>query len=64
MPIKRFGSTLISKGKFDGYMQLLYDNFQEENLKSVMCRSQISVNWQGYLYDCDFNQMLDRKSVV
>ncbi len=59
MPIQRFGSTLISRGEFDDYMQLLRDNFKEENLNSVMCRSLISVDWQGYLYDCDFNQMLN-----
>jgi len=58
MPIQRFGSTLISKGQFGDYMQLLRDNFQESNLDSVMCRSLISVDWQGYVYDCDFNQML------
>lgn len=58
MPIKRFGSTLISKGQFHDYMRLLKDNFQQDNLDQVMCRSQISVDWQGYLYDCDFNQQL------
>jgi len=59
MPIQRFGSMLISKGQFEGYMQLLRDNFKQENLAGVMCRSLISVDWQGYVYDCDFNQMLD-----
>ncbi len=59
MPIQRFGSMLISKGQFEGYMQLLRDNFSEANLQSVMCRSLISIDWQGYVYDCDFNQMLD-----
>jgi len=59
MPIKRFGSTLISKGQFKEYMQLLRDNFSEENLDSVMCRNLVSVDWQGNVYDCDFNQMLD-----
>jgi radical SAM/Cys-rich protein len=59
MPIQRFGSTLISKGQFNGYMQLLRDAYREENLDSVMCRSLISVDWQGNVYDCDFNQMLD-----
>lgn len=58
MPIKRFGSTLVSKGKFDEYMQLLRDAYSVENLESVMCRSMVSVDWQGYVYDCDFNQML------
>jgi len=59
MPIKRFGSTLVSKGKFDAYMTLLRDAHQDENLSAVMCRSLISIDWQGYVYDCDFNQMLD-----
>jgi len=58
MPIKRFGSTLISKGQFADYMQLLKDAYCDENLDGVMCRSLISVDWQGFVYDCDFNQML------
>ena len=59
MPIQRFGSTLISKGQFNDYMALLHRAHRDENLESVMCRSLISVDWQGYVYDCDFNQMLD-----
>ena len=59
MPIKRFGSALLSRGEFDAYMQLLKSSHNDENLESVMCRSLVSVDWQGYLYDCDFNQMLD-----
>ncbi|PHS23421.1 MAG: radical SAM protein [Methylophaga sp.] len=59
MPIKRFGSTLISKGSFDDYMQLLVDSYNPDTLEQVMCINTISVDWQGYLYDCDFNQMLD-----
>lgn len=58
MPIKRFGSMLVSKGQFNRYMQLLRNSYQPANLEGVMCRSQISVDWQGYLYDCDFNQQL------
>ncbi len=58
MPIKRFGSTLISRGQFDDYMRLLKDNFAAANLANVMCRNLVSVDWQGYLYDCDFNQQL------
>jgi len=58
MPIKRFGSMLVSKGKFEEYMQLLRSAYSAENLDSVMCRSMVSVDWQGYVYDCDFNQML------
>lgn len=59
MPINRFGSTLISKGQFDDYMMLLRNAFDSDNLESLMCRSLISIDWQGYIYDCDFNQMLD-----
>ncbi len=58
MPIQRFGSTLVSKGQFDGYMQLLKDSYRPENLEGVMCRSLLSIDWQGAVYDCDFNQML------
>jgi radical SAM/Cys-rich protein len=59
MPIQRFGSMLISKGQFNSYMQLLRDSYHGENLDQVMCRTLLSVDWQGYLYDCDFNQMLE-----
>jgi radical SAM/Cys-rich protein len=58
MPIQRFGSTLISKGSFQSYLQLLKGAYQVHNLDTVMCRSMLSVDWQGDLYDCDFNQML------
>jgi len=58
MPIARFGSTLISKGQFAGYMATLRSAHRDENLEGVMCRTLVSVDWQGNLYDCDFNQML------
>jgi radical SAM/Cys-rich protein len=58
MPIQRFGSTLVSNGKFNEYMALLRGAHRDENLDRVMCRSLLSVDWQGYVYDCDFNQML------
>jgi radical SAM/Cys-rich protein len=58
MPIARFGSTLISKGQFNSYLRLLRESHRDENLENVMCRTLLSVNWQGYVYDCDFNQML------
>jgi radical SAM/Cys-rich protein len=58
MPIQRFGSTLVSKRQFDPYMRLLRASFRAENVETVMCRSLISVDWQGWVYDCDFNQML------
>ena len=58
MPIQRFGSTLVSKGTFQTYLQLLKNAYRAENLDTVMCNSMLSVDWQGDLYDCDFNQML------
>lgn len=58
MPIKRFGSTLVSHGLFNDYMQLLKQSHNQQNLSGVMCRTTLSVDWQGYVYDCDFNQML------
>lgn len=58
MPIQRFGSTLLSMGRFNQYLELLRSAHRDENLASVMCRGLVSVDWRGYLYDCDFNQML------
>lgn len=58
MPIQRFGSLLYSKGEFHDYLRRLREAHREENLPGVMCRHLLSVDWQGYLYDCDFNQML------
>ncbi|MFO1200491.1 MAG: arsenosugar biosynthesis radical SAM (seleno)protein ArsS [Burkholderiaceae bacterium] len=58
MPIRRFGSTLVSKGTFHDYLALLRGAHRDENLETVMCRTLVSVDWQGDLYDCDFNQML------
>jgi radical SAM/Cys-rich protein len=59
MPISRFGSTLISKGQFRDYMATLRGAHRAENVEQVMCRTLVSVDWQGYLYDCDFHQMLN-----
>ena len=64
MPIKRFGSTLISQGKFASYMDLLRSAHNPANLDAVMCRTLVSVDYRGYLYDCDFNQMLGIPLVV
>ncbi|MCQ8895103.1 arsenosugar biosynthesis radical SAM protein ArsS [Limnobacter humi] len=58
MPIARFGSTLVSKGTFDGYLNTLKAAYREDNLAAVMCRSLVSVDYEGVLYDCDFNQQL------
>jgi radical SAM/Cys-rich protein len=59
MPIRRFGSMLVSKNQFDDYLALLQHAHRDANLDGVMCRNLLSVDWQGYVYDCDFNQMLD-----
>ena len=59
LPIQRFGSTLVSKGQFVDYMKLLKSSHRDCNLGSVMCKSLVSVDWQGQVYDCDFNQMLN-----
>jgi radical SAM/Cys-rich protein len=59
MPIQRFGSTLVTNGEFESYLGLLQDAHLDANLGGVMCRNLISVDWRGYVYDCDFNQMLD-----
>jgi radical SAM/Cys-rich protein len=59
MPISRFGAVLLAKGQFHNYMQLLIDSYQTSNLDTVMCRNTVSVDYQGNLYDCDFNQMLE-----
>ena len=58
VPINRFGSTLVSRGEFAGYMDLLRAAHRDENLAGVMCRTLLSIDWEGYAYDCDFNQML------
>lgn len=58
MPIQRFGSMLVSKGQFNSYLQLLRDAHRAGNVEQVMCRNLLSLDWQGYLYDCDFNQQL------
>ena len=59
MPIQRFGSMLITRGEFESYLSLLRDAHLDANLGGVMCRGLLSVDWRGYVYDCDFNQMLD-----
>lgn len=58
MPIQRFADQLRRSGAYDDYLALLRRHHRDANLAAVMCRSLISVDWQGYLHDCDFNQML------
>lgn len=57
-PIARFRHALAREGKLETYLKLLADNHRPENLSQVMCRSLLSVDWRGEVYDCDFNQML------
>jgi radical SAM/Cys-rich protein len=64
MPIARFGSTLVSQGKFADYMRLLRGAHHPDNLDGVMCRSLVSVDYRGYLHDCDFNQMLGIPMII
>ncbi len=58
LPIQRFGSVLLSQGQFASYMALLKNSFNPNALEQVMCKNTLSVDWQGFVYDCDFNQML------
>ena len=59
MPIQRFGAQLLAQGRYEAYMALLRESFSAANLVGVMCRSMLSIDWRGYVFDCDFNQMLD-----
>lgn len=58
MPISRFGGMLLAKGLYHQYMDILRNSYRAANLDTVMCRNLLSIDYQGYLYDCDFNQML------
>ena len=58
MPVGRLGSTLVSRGEFDPYLARLRAAHSPRNLGAVMCRELISIDWQGHVYDCDFNQQL------
>jgi radical SAM/Cys-rich protein len=59
MPITRYEAHLKLRGEYDGYMQLLADNFNPATIDQVMCRNLVSIGWEGSVYDCDFNQMLE-----
>jgi radical SAM/Cys-rich protein len=59
MPVRRFADQLTRRGQYDAYIALLVHHFNPAAAEQVMCRSLISVGWDGALYDCDFNQMLD-----
>jgi len=58
MPISRFGAMLLAKGLYQEYMEILKGSYSEANLATVMCKSLLSVDYRGFVYDCDFNQML------
>jgi radical SAM/Cys-rich protein len=59
MPISRFLEFLIASGNYEGYLKQLVSAFNPDAARAVMCRTTLSVGWDGTLYDCDFNQMLD-----
>jgi radical SAM/Cys-rich protein len=61
LPISRFLEYLIASGNYDDYMESLVEAYNPAAVEGVMCRNTISVSWDGYLYDCDFNQMLELK---
>ena len=61
LPISRFLDYLLQSGNYENYMEKLLAAYNPVAAKNVMCRNTISVGWDGYLYDCDFNQMLDLK---
>lgn len=64
MPISRFGARLLAGNQFTDYMTLLRNSFEYANLENVMCRSLVSIDYQGYVFDCDFNQMLGLSCTV
>ena len=59
MPIKRFADFLSRRGELADYLDLLVRNFNADTAPALMCRTTLSVNWDGKVYDCDFNQQLD-----
>ena len=61
LPISRFLDYLLESGNYEDYMISLIDAFNPSTLDGLMCRYTLSISWDGYIYDCDFNQMLDLK---
>jgi radical SAM/Cys-rich protein len=61
MPISRFLADLLKNDKYEAYMRKLVEAFNPSTINGLMCRSMLSVDWQGNLFDCDFNQMLDTR---
>jgi len=64
MPISRFLDYLLKSGNYEAYTEKLINSFNPSAVRNLMCRNTISVGWDGYLYDCDFNQMLDLRVEV
>ncbi len=62
MPINRYADFLKMTGEFEKYFELLANNFNQQNLKNLMCKKTLSIDWEGQIYDCDFNQQLKLKS--
>ena len=63
MPINRYADFLKMTGELEKYFELLAKNFNQQNLKNLMCKKTLSIDWEGQIYDCDFNQQLKLKSV-
>ena len=61
MPINRYADSLKREEKLDDYYKLLKVNFNKNNLENLMCKKTISINWQGQIFDCDFNQQINLK---
>lgn len=64
LPISRFLDYLLESGNYQSYMNELVDAFNPATVEGLMCRNTLSISWEGYIYDCDFNQMLDMKADV
>ena len=62
MPINRYADFLKMTGELEKYFELLAKNFNQQNLKNLMCKKTLSIDWEGQIYDCDFNQQLKLKS--
>ncbi len=63
MPINRYADFLKMTGEFEKYFELLAKNFNQKNLENLMCKKTLSIDWEGQIYDCDFNQQIKLKSV-
>ena len=64
LPVSRFLDYLLETNNYESYMTELVEAFNPSTIEGLMCRNTISVSWDGYIYDCDFNQMLDLKSDI